>query len=101
MRIFGDQRLQLRNQLRVPAQLEIRLDPIFQRRHPQLLQPPDLRLRERLERELSERAAAPQIQRVVQDLGRALRIMRSKRLTPLSQQTLETTEVDVLRFDLE
>ena len=50
-----DERLELADDVAVAAELEIGLDPLLERDQPKLLEPPDLGLRELLERELGER----------------------------------------------
>ena len=54
-----NQLLKLGDQLTVPAKREVCLDAPLQGRQPLLLQPCDLGLRERLERQVGERRAAP------------------------------------------
>ena len=54
-RMALDEGLQLPDQLAVAAQSEIRVDPLLERGEPKLLEPGDLRLRERLVCEVGER----------------------------------------------
>ena len=49
-------------------ELEVRLDPLFVRDESQLLEPPDLGLRELLEREVGERGAPPELERALEEL---------------------------------
>ena len=65
-RVGGDERLQLAHERRVPAGREVGLHPRLQRGQPLLLEPRDLALHERLERQLREWRPAPQAQRVAQ-----------------------------------
>src|SRR4029450_11662862 len=58
--VVADERLELADDVAVPAELEIGLDPLFDRGELQLLEPPDLRLREVVEGELGECGAAPE-----------------------------------------
>jgi hypothetical protein len=58
-RMLPDERLELADELGVPAERELRLGVLLDEREPELLEPRDLRLRERLVRELGERLAAP------------------------------------------
>ena len=62
-RVRGDQRLELGQDVLVAAEREVGLDPILERGEPQVLEPPDLVLRERLVREVGERRAAPERER--------------------------------------
>src|SRR5262245_11221235 len=58
-RMLADEPLELADDIAVAAELEVRLDALLERDHPQLLEPPDLGLRKGLERELRERRPAP------------------------------------------
>ena len=89
-RLLLDQRLELADHLGVPAELEIGLDPIFERGKPQLRQPPDLGLGERLELELGERRASPEGERLTQ----RRRLARTRPLRAPAKQLLETVHVD-------
>ena len=93
-RVLAGERLQLADQLGVHAELELRLDPVLERRQPQLLQPPRLGLRERLEREVGERCTAPQLR-----APRAARAARSRAgsLARPPAEPLEAPRVDRLR----
>ena len=62
----GDERLELGDELCVAAEREIGLDPLLQRDRAQLLEPGDLRLRERLVEEVGERGATPERERLAQ-----------------------------------
>src|SRR5215207_6200190 len=64
-----------------------------------LLEPSDLALRKRLVRELGERRAAPQSERLAQQLQRALRRTVGERAAALLQQTLEAVQVELARLD--
>ena len=55
-----DERFQLGDEARALTELEICVDPLLDRVQAQLLEPADLVLRERLEREIGERRAPPQ-----------------------------------------
>ena len=68
-----DKRFQLADQLRVAAQRELGLDALLDGGQVKLLKPGDLALRKRLVRELGERRAAPQPERLAQQLQRPLR----------------------------
>ena len=69
-RMAGDLRLELADQLGAAAQREIGLDPVLERRQPLLLEPRDLRLRERLVGHVGQRRAAPDRERLPQPFGR-------------------------------
>ena len=59
-RVGGDELLQLADDVRMPAEGEIRLDPALERGQAQLLEARDRRLRERLVGEVGERRPAPE-----------------------------------------
>jgi hypothetical protein len=63
-RVLGDQRLELRDQLVVAPEAEVRVDPELHCCQPDLLEPGDRRLGEALVREVGERRSPPQRQRV-------------------------------------
>ena len=66
-----DERLELRDELRVTAECEVGVDPLLERDGAELLEPRDLGLRERLVEEVRERRAAPERERLAQGtLGR-------------------------------
>ena len=92
--VLGDQRLELRHQLEMAAGRQIGIDPILQRREPQLLQPGDLALRERLAPQIGQRLPPPQRQRITQP-GRAIPGIPA-RTRPLDQQ-LKPRHIDLIR----
>ena len=94
-RMLPHERLQLADDLGMTARGELGVDPLLERGQPQLLQPHDLRLGERLIREVRERRPAPQRQRLAQHLRRALRI----RAAGLRDKPLEPREVELGRID--
>ena len=57
--VLGDQRLELRHQLVMAAERQVGVDPILERGQPELLQPGDLALRERLAVKIGQRLSAP------------------------------------------
>ena len=65
-RMLGDERLELADELGVTAERQVGVDPLLERRQPQLLQPRDLGLGERLVGEVGERRPAPQRERLAQ-----------------------------------
>ncbi len=100
-RLRLDERLELGDELCMPAEREIRLDPLLDGDRAQLLEPRDLGLRERLVQEVRERRAAPEGERLAQrTLGRC-RISPSERPAPLLGETREAVEIDPLRSELE
>ena len=80
-----DRRRELPDELGVPAVGELALEPSFQRGQTQLLEARDLALREVLEREVGERRAAPQCQRLL--------------VAVLREQLAEAVQVELVRRD--
>src|SRR5262245_40628425 len=66
IRVALYEHFELGDELRVPAELEIGLDPRLGRREDPLLDPPDLRRRPRLERDIGERPSPHERQRLAQ-----------------------------------
>jgi hypothetical protein len=92
-----DERLELPGDLRVPARGEVGVDALLERREPQLLQPGDLRLRERLVGQVGERRPAPQAERLAQHpRGRA-----GIGAAGLGDQRLEARRVELRRVEAE
>src|SRR5512135_2435517 len=91
--MLANERLQLSNQLRVLAEHELGLDPLLQRRQPRLLQPRDLRLRERLVDKIRQGRPTPQSQRLPQPRGSSSRITVPHRPSTLRDQRLETVHI--------
>ena len=87
-RLPRDQRLQLPDQLGVPPEGQIGLNPGLQDGEPLLLEPGALGLRERLVGELRQRRAAPQLQRLA-ELGRGESRRRAERLGALVGEPLK------------
>jgi hypothetical protein len=95
-----DQRLELSDEIAVPAEYEIGLDSIFETDEAKLLEPRFVEPRERL-RKLGQRWAPPQCERSTKALRRGLRPSGSERLTPAGKQLLEAMEVELGASELE
>ncbi len=63
-RLAPRDRAQLGDELRMVAELEVRRDPILERSRPNLLEPADLIVGERLVAQVGERRPAPERERV-------------------------------------
>ena len=94
-RMLLNQRLKLADQVSLAPELKISLDALLERREPQLLQPPDRRLRERRVGQIDKRSPAPQAKRLAQLRGRL------RRLGPvrLAHQPLEAVKVKLVATD--
>jgi len=98
-RVSPGQRLELADQLRVPAEREIRLDALGERGHPELLQAVDLGTGKALVDELGQGEAAPERERRQQARGRGLRLVRRQRPPAGLQELGETVDVELARLD--
>ena len=65
-RVLGHEALELRHELDVASQREVRLDPSLDGDEPKLLEAHDRRLGEGLVGEVVERRPAPELERLVQ-----------------------------------
>ena len=92
----SDELLQLADELRMSAQREVRVDPPFDRREPDLLEPLDRRPRERLVREVGQRSTAPEAERRSQELRGLLRVPSATRLRRSLRQPLEAVQVELV-----
>jgi hypothetical protein len=93
----GDQRTELADDVRVPAERDIRLHPVLDSTCPQLLQACDLRLREVLGADIGQGLTAPQRERLAEVGRRLAGCVRRERATAFAGEALETAHVDVLR----
>ena len=96
-RMLGHERPQLADELRVPPGGEVRLDALLQRRQPLLLQPRDLRLRERLELEPGQRRSAPEPERRAQMVPGLPGASALQRPPPFLELTREALRVELVR----
>ena len=83
------------------TQRQVRLDPLLERDYPQLLEPRDLRLRERLVREVGESRAAPERESVGQHGARGRGIAQAEQLATVADELREAVDVDVRELELE
>ena len=82
-RLRCDERLELGDELGVAPEREVRLDPLLERDEPELLEPGDLGLGERLVEEVRERRPAPERERLAQRaLGRSRIAARERSADP-------------------
>jgi hypothetical protein len=95
-RMLGYQSLQLRHELRVTPGAQLGLESRLERDQPLLLERCDRALRERRERQVGERRAAPQRERVLEELERPPGMVGGQLTAPLVEQSLEAVRVEVL-----
>ena len=90
-----DERLELADERGVPAERELGVDPLFERGHPQLVEPRRLEPGELLLVEIGQRRAAPERERLAQE-PRPRRFLGGARG---GEQPLEAVRVDALRLE--
>ena len=100
-RMLRHERLELADQLCVPSTGQIGVDAVFEQRKLKLLEPADLRLRKRLEREFRKRRAAPQLKGRSQLIGGAPAVVRGQGLATQIGQALAAVEVELTRLHVE
>ena len=92
-RMLADERLELADDVAVPSQLEIRVDPLADGDEPQLVEATDLRLREVLEGELGQSRPAPEGERA----GESLAALLGRQPPRVGERALEAVRVDLFR----
>ena len=96
-RVLSHERLELADQLGVAAELELGRDALLERAEAQLLEPGDLRLGERLVRELRECRPAPERQCLREQPGALVRRGSARPLDSL----LEPGDVELAGLDVD
>ena len=92
----GDELLQLTDELRVSAERELGVDPSLDGRKPNLLEALDRDPCERLVRKIGESSAAPEPERLPQQLCRLLRRSSCPDLSGTLRQPLEAMQVELI-----
>ena len=95
-RVLLDERFELRDRLLVPAERQLRVDPLFARRQQQLGQSPVLALRKRLVPEVGKRRSAALPEGLVEQFERPGGVLLFAR--PV-QQRLEPVRVELHRLE--
>ena len=96
-RMLDDERVELGDDVRRVAELDIGGDALLERDEAKLLEPPRLGLGPVLERELGERRPAPQLERADEERASLL----GRRTARVREQPFEVMRVDLLALDLE
>ena len=99
--MLGSQLLELGDDERVLPRRQARVEALFQGGEAQLLEPCDLSLRERLERDIGECRAPPQPERFVEQPPRRGFLAREARRPRRPHERLETPRVDRFGLDRE
>ena len=84
----------------VAAERELCVEALLERREPQLLEPRDRGLCERLVREIGERRPSPEPECTAEHVGGGLRIGGFERLGRVLRSALEAVEIEVSRLDV-
>jgi hypothetical protein len=94
-RLLAHEALELRNELAVPAELHVRLNPVLERLQPTFFEVGDRALRKRVVGDLGERRAGPQTERLAQSGRRD-----GRRLVPrLADERVEALAVQFAGLD--
>jgi hypothetical protein len=96
VRVLADQALERADDIGVLAEREARVDELLERGHVKLLEPADLALRETLVREVGERRAAPQRQRLLERCGGGAGAAGCELARAVAEQPLEAVAVEQL-----
>jgi hypothetical protein len=97
--VFADQHVQLAEHLLVPSEREIAVDPVHQRRQPQLVELRHLVAPVRLEQQSGEGRAAPERNGFAQELGSRLELAHGCALTRGRKKLLHVREVEFVGID--
>ena len=99
--MLRDERLEIGDEVGSPTQGEPSLEALLERRQPELLQPVDRRLGERLVHELGERRPLPEGQRLLEAGERGLRRPVRERLPCLLDEPREAQGIHAIGLDAE
>jgi hypothetical protein len=100
-RVRPQERLELDDHLPVPAERQVGIDPALQRRQPQLLEPRDLVLGERLVGEVDQWRSTPELQPLPQPRRGVIGAAVGERALALRQRPLEPGDVHAVGRHLE
>ena len=98
-RLTTDALLELADELGVPPEGQVGLDPILERGGALLLEPSDMRLRERLVGQIGERRAAPEAEGVTQAVRRLRCVTARQRASRRRHELGERGGVELARLD--
>ncbi len=99
--MLGDEFLELGDELRMTTEGDVGIDPILERREPQLLEALAGCRSERLVGEIGEWRPSPEVERLAEERGRRARVVTRPRTLGLGRQVLEAREVEVIVADPE
>ena len=99
-RVPGDEDLELADQIAGLPAREVEVDPRLEGHEAKLFEPGDLALRKRLVAEVDERGAAPQRERLAEQLRGCLRVPLGALLPRPAEQGLEAVAIELPGLDL-
>ena len=99
-RMVPHERFELRQHGSVASERELRLETLLERGEPQLLEPRDRGLGERLVREIGERCSTPEPECTTEHVGGGLRVGGFERLGRVVRSALEAVEIEVSGLDV-
>ena len=100
-RMLGDEPFELGRELPVPAERQLRLDPLLDGLDAQLLEPGALGGGERIVCELGQRGPAPELERLAERRRGGGGVAVGEQPAPVPEQPLEPQRVDLAGVDLE
>ncbi len=99
VRVLSEQPLELRDDVRMTTEREIRGKPIFERVRPKLVEPGSLARRERLAAKVGERLPSPQRERLTEELCGKPGFVGLERAPSLLREPLEAVQVEIAGVD--
>src|SRR2546423_2830383 len=97
--MLAHQELELGAEFSVATEREVELDPLFQRGQSELFEPPPFELDDRVELHVSQCNAAPERERLSQQLGGSADLAVRVRLRPFSSEALEAMRIHPIGID--
>src|SRR5262249_44221645 len=94
-RVLGNELHELPYRFRMAPELELRVDPLLERRQPEVIQTFDHRARERLVVEVGKRCSAPQTERLPKEVRGKPGLTAQERPSRLLGQALEAMQVEL------
>jgi hypothetical protein len=100
-RVLTDEHAQLAKHLVVTSERKVAVDPVHQRRQPQLVELRHLLSSVRLEQQARQSRASPQRKRLAQELRRRVKLASRCTLAGAGKQPAEARDIEVVGLDLD